>query len=99
MPGPIAAVVALIAPLVLSLAGTTLPPDAEVCVAVSLAPLSLARLWLRPHPPPMIVAAASAAVESRIRICLSRAEVDNAHVGLSRVCAGPFHPRGRPIRL
>src|SRR5689334_12781373 len=82
MPGPSAGVVALIAPLVVSLAGATLPLAAVACAALSVpALLSRVPFW-PPQPRPTIVAAAIAAVENRIRMGLS--------------CAGDF--RITPIR-
>jgi hypothetical protein len=61
--------VAFNAPFVVSLAGATLPFAADACVALSV-PVALSRVAfpLRPQAAAIIVAAAIAAVESRIRM-------------------------------
>src|SRR5690349_18933668 len=73
MPGPIASTVALRAPWVLSLAGTTLPLAADACAALSApAALSLRLLALWPHAMVRAAAATSALLEERVRISISR---------------------------
>src|SRR5690242_716588 len=71
MPGPMAFVVALMAPRVVSLAGTTLPLAVAAAALSRVATVSFA-LLPRPQPAPMNVAAANAAVESRMRMSGSR---------------------------
>src|SRR5689334_3157728 len=98
MPGPSAGVVALMAPLVVSLAGAaTLPLEAVACAALSaLAMLSRAPFWLcPPQPTPVIVAAVIAAVRNRIRIGISFAGgFRNNPESERRVCAAAGRKRG-----
>src|SRR5579872_3571584 len=87
MPGPMAFVVALMAPWVVSLAGTTLPLAVAVAALSRVATVSFAVLPC-PQPAPMNVAMASAAVENRRRISRSRCRGSRKHRPERRVCAG-----------